>query len=291
MRKGTYKRYLLILPAGLLFLSMVIFPIIFTFYSSFHSWRGLGFDMNFVGFNNYLIVFKDQRFINALENNLIWMVAFIVFPVFFGFILALILNTKLKGENFFKVLFYFPGVISFIVIGIIFSMIFNSAHGMINEFLRAIGLGKFALSWLNSRFLGLFSVIIAGSWQYIGFCMILFLVGLKNIPLDVIEAAEIDGVNFFQKVIHIIIPILRPVTTIVIGLTIINSIRVFDMVYAMTRGGPSQSTEVLGLLMYNKAFSGQQWGLGATYGVIMFLLTSVLGISYIYQMTKKEISY
>ena len=291
MKKQVYRRYLLILPGGLLFLSMVLFPIFFTIYASFFRWKGVGFEMNFIGLKNYISIFSDPRFINALENNFIWMAGFILLPVAFGFILALVLNTGLKGENVFKAAYYFPGVISFVVIGIIFTLIFNNSHGMLNEFLRTIGLDRLALPWLGSRFLGIFSLIIAGSWQYLGFCMVLFLAGLRNIPLDILEAADIDGVNYFQKVFHMIIPMLRPVTTVVVGLSLINSIRVFGLVYVMTKGRPGYSTEVIGLLMYNKAFVEQRWGLGSSYGVIMFIMTSVFGLLYINQMMRGEIKY
>lgn len=291
MFNRKYMKYVLILPAGLLFSSMVIFPIFFTLYASFFSWRGLGFKMNFTGLTNYKIIFRDPRFINALENNLIWMIAYLIIPVLLGFILALMLNKGFKGENIFKSGFYFPGVISFIAIGIIFTFVFSPSHGMVNTFIRFIGLENFVQNWLGERFLAIFSIIIAGSWQYLGFCMVLFLAGLRNIPLDILEASDIDGVNYFQKVIHIIIPLLKPVITIVVGITIINSIRVFDLVFAMTKGGPSNSTEVLGLLMYNKAFTEQQWGLGSSYGVIMFILTSFLGLLYIRQMMKGEDIY
>ena len=288
--KETFKKYLMILPAGLVYLSMVLFPIGFTFYASVCSWKGAGFEMKYIGLYNYIHIFKEPRFLTALENNFIWMFAYLIIPVLFGFIIALILTNGLRGENLFKAGFYIPGVISFIVIGLMFTFVFDSTNGMINDFLKVIGLGKFALPWLGTRSLGLFSVIMAGSWQYVGFCMVVFLAGLRNIPLDVLEAADIDGANYFQKVIHIMIPLLRPVITVVVGITIINSVRIFDVVYTMTKGGPANSTEVLGLLMYSKAFQDQQWGIGSAYGVIMFIMTSVFGLTYIKQMIRAEVA-
>jgi len=294
-KKHNYRKnlplYFMVSPAFIMILILILFPIIFTFISSFYSWRGIGFEMKFAGFQNYIYMFKDARFLNALKNNLIWIIMYLIIPTGGGFFLALMLNTNLKGQTFFKAVFYMPGVISFVVVGIIFSLIFNSTHGMINEVLKAIHLDFLTQSWLGSPALALPSVIIASSWQYVGFCMVIYLAGIQAIPQEVLEAADVDGIKFYQKVIHIIIPLLKPVNIVVIMITLINSIRVFDLVYVMTRGGPYNASETIGFLMYKVSFGSLLWGEGGAYGVFIFLLTSIPAIIYVRHMLKSETSY
>ncbi len=289
MRKNkNWILYILLIPAYLMIAFVLIFPIGFTFYASLFNWMGEGFSMKYTGLQNYIRMLKDPVFINSFINNVIWIVLYLIIPMVGGFLLALLLNTNLKGQTFFKVTFYLPGVISFVVVGIIFSLIFNSTHGMLNEFLRSLKLNFLAKSWLGKRLTALPCIIIASSWQYIGFCMIVYLAGMQALPLEVLEAAEVDGVNRFQKIFHIIIPLLRPVNIVVIMITLINSIRVFDIVYVMTEGGPFRSTETIGYTMYSKAFRSLLWGEGSAYAVFIFLLTTIPAVIYVRHMLQKE---
>ncbi|MBM3702045.1 MAG: sugar ABC transporter permease [Actinobacteria bacterium] len=292
MRKfKNYQLYLLMIPAYAMIALIIFFPIGFTVYASLLRWRGEGFDMKFIGLQNYIDMFNDPRFLNSLYNNIIWIILYLILPMIGGFVLALLLNTNLKGQTFFKVVFYLPGVISFVVVGIIFSLIFNSSHGMLNEILRALHLDILAKQWLGSRLLALPSIIIASSWQYVGFCMILYLAGLQSIPMDVLEAAEVDGAKFHQKVFKVIIPLLKPVNVVVVMITLINSIRVFDLVYVITHGGPFRATETIGFVMYDVSFRALLWGEGSAYGVFIFLLTTIPSIIYVRHMLKTEVSY
>jgi ABC-type sugar transport system permease subunit len=287
----NFSFIVLLTPAFFMILLVILFPIVFTFFTSLFSWRGIGFEMKFIGLQNYFSMFKDPRLLNALKNNVIWIIMYLILPTVGGFILALMLNTNLKGQTFFKVVFYLPGVISFVVVGIIFSLIFNSSHGMLNETLKALNLDFLAKKWLSSEILALPCVIIASSWQYIGFCMILYLAGMQAIPSEVLEAADVDGVKFYQKIFHIIIPLLKPVNIVVVMITLINSIRVFDLIYVMTRGGPYNSSETIGFLMYKVAFERLLWGEGSAYGVLIFLLTAIPGIIYVRYMLADETKY
>ena len=283
--------YILLFPAFFMMALIIFFPIAFTFYISFFRWGGEGFKMNFTGFQNYIDMFRDTRFLNALVNNIFWVILYLIIPVIGGFLLALLLNSNLKGLTVFKTIFYLPGVISFVVVGVIFRLIYDPSHGLVNEILKFLHLAFLARPWLGSRFVGLLSLIIASSWQYIGFCMILFLAGMQSLPLEVFEASEIDGANFYQKVVHIMIPLLKPVSIVVIMITLINSIRVFDLIYIMTKGGPLQATETIGFLMYEKAFRQHVYGEGAAYGIFIFLLVTIPSIIYVRNMLKTEEEY
>jgi raffinose/stachyose/melibiose transport system permease protein len=289
LEKRPAVLYLMMLPAFLIVCSIIVFPLLSTIYTSFFYWKGQGFAMSFVGFENYANIFGDPRFLNAIKNNVLWLAMYLVVPVLIGFVLAVLLNTDVRGQNTFKSIFYFPGVISFIATGIIFSLIFNNRSGLINEALRSIGLEGLATSWLSSRFFALPSIVVASSWQYVGFCMVLFLAALQQVPRELVEAADMDGARFHQKIISIILPAIRPVTTVIIVITIINSIRVFDLVFVMTGGGPANMTEVVGLLMYQKSFTNLLWGEGSSYGVIMLLMTSIPALLYVRTMLKREV--
>jgi raffinose/stachyose/melibiose transport system permease protein len=287
VQRRTAVLYLMMLPAMLIVFSIVVFPLLSTIYTSFFYWKGQGFSMRFVGLENYQKIFTDARFLNALKNNILWLLMYLVVPVLVGFALAMLLNTDVPGQNAFKSFYYFPGVISFIATGIIFSLIFHR-NGLINQVLRLIHLDALTAAWLSSRFVALPAIAIASSWQYVGFCMVLFLAAIQQVPPELIEAADMDGAGMPSKILKIILPYIRPVTTVVIVITIINSIRVFDLVYVMTGGGPAGMTEVIGLLMYQKSFTDLLWGEGASYGVIMLLLTSIPAVLYVRTMLKNE---
>lgn len=290
-RSKNLPLYILVVPALFMVALTIFFPLGFTFFISLFRWRGIGFDMKFTGIKNFITMFSDPRFLNAAENNVIWIVLYLLIPVILGFVLALILNTNLKGLTVFKVIYYLPGVISFVVVGMIFRLIFFGNHGMLNEVLNSLNLSFLTNQWLGSRLLGLPSILIASSWQYIGFCMILFLAGMQTLPKEALEASEIDGAKFYQKVFHVIIPLLKPVNIVVIMVTLINSIRVFDLIYVITYGGPLQATETIGFLMYEKSFRQHMFGEGAAYGVFIFLLTVIPAIIYVRNMLRSEIEY
>jgi len=290
-KNRNYVLYLWMLPALLWVSIIIIYPLGSTIYTSFFHWKGQGFAMRFVGLQNYVEVFNNMRFVNALKNNMIWLILYLVVPVLLGFFLAMLLNTGLRGETIFKSIFYFPGVISFVAVGIVFSLIYTNRNGMLNELLKFMNLDSLTTSWLASKIFALPVIVLASSWQYSGFCMVLFLAGLQQVPQELIEASEIDGANFFQRLRFIILPTIRPVTSIVILITIINSIRIFDLVLVMTGGGPGQMTEVIGLLMYRETFTNQSWGIGATYGVVMLTLIAIPSLLYVKNMLKKEEKY
>jgi raffinose/stachyose/melibiose transport system permease protein len=280
--------YLMMLPALLIVCSIIVFPLLSTLYTSFFYWKGQGFSMRFVGLDNYRAIFADPRFLNAIKNNIIWLVLSLIIPVLCGFVLAMLLNTDVSGQNIFKAIFYFPGVISFVSTGIIFSLIYYNKSGLLNTVLRLLGLKALAMNWLASPWTALPAVVLASSWQYIGFCMVLFLAAVQQVPIELLEAADMDGARILRKVRSIIVPIIKPVTAVVIIITMINAMRVFDLIYIMTAGGPANMTEVIGLLMYQKSFTDLLWGIGASYGVIMLIMTSIPAILYVRMMLRGE---
>jgi len=181
-----------------------------------------------------------------------------------------------------------PNVFRLIVIAVIWSWVYEPNLGILNTFLRAIGLGFLSRAWLANQSTALFSIIIAASWQLTGYSMVLFLAGLRNIPPELIEAAKLDGANSWQSFWHVIFPMLRAVRTVVIGTILINSFRVFDLVFAMTKGGPGNASNVLAMFMYREAFLKYRMSYGSTIAVIQFVIILIIMVVYLWRAMKAE---
>ena len=217
-----------------IYITIVIVPLLSSFFYSFTDWNGFRHDYNWVGFDNFTKVFSDKLFVGAIENTVIWMAAAIIIPVGVGLFLALLLHEGIWGANFYKSLFYLPICLSLAVIGQVWIWIYQPNWGLINTVLRLFELDHLTLAWLANPKTALASVILAWSWQQIGLAMVIFLAGLTSIPSELTEAAEIDGASYFQSLIHVVIPLLSPATVVIIALSIINSLKSFDIVYMMT---------------------------------------------------------
>lgn len=275
------------LPIGLYGL-FVIGTMLYSFYLSFTNWDGVSRSYKFIGFTNYIDLFKSPEFYNALKNNIIWVIISLALPMLLGLLLAVLVDRKVKGENIFKSIFYLPMTLSFIVIGIIWSWVYEPKMGLLNTLLRGIGLGFLARGWIASKTTALYSIIIAASWQLTGYSMILYLAGLRNIDIEVIEASKIDGANEWQCFWRVIYPLLSPVRVVVIATTIINAFRVFDLVFAMTQGGPGGASMVLAMYMYQESFWRYRMAYGSSIAVIQFIIVLIVMIVYLKQATKEE---
>lgn len=287
IRKINIGPVLFSLPALLIFLSMIVYPMGFTIFISFFNWRGVGQERTFVGIKNYITILSDPRTWNALTNNIIWMILLLIVPTVLGFLIAILVDKNIKGEWFFKSAFYIPGVISLVAGGIIFSLIFKGQGGLINEILGWFS-SDLSIELLNNPTFAIYTTIVAGIWQQTGFCMVLFLAGLRGISIELLEASYIDGANSFGSTRYIVIPLLVPVISIVVIFNILVALKSFDLVYIMTKGGPVNSSEVLGFLMYHTAFTKQLWGEASVLGIIIFILTSIFGIFYVRTISRLE---
>lgn len=267
----------------------VIAPTFYTFYLSLTNWDGLTANMDWLGLANYQRLFSDPVFWTSLKNNLIWLLIFITIPLALGLALAMVFNGNIKGDRWFKVSFYSPMVLSFVVIGLIFSWLYHPRAGLINSTLRALGVGARDLpGWLADPDLAIYCIIVAASWRQVGYVMLLYLAGLKNIDSTLLDAAQVDGANGWNLFRHIIFPLLAPVTVIVVVISIIDSLRAFDLVYVMTRGGPANASQVLANFMYIESFNNYQMGYGAAIAVILFLISLVFIIGYLARMMQEE---
>ena len=282
--------YLFLIVPILIYLVWVIGPMFYTFYLSLTNWDGLTAP-EFIGLKNFIKLFDDKVFYISLQNNIKWLLAFITIPVVLGLGLAMALNRAIPGEKFFKMSFYMPMVLAMVVSGLIWGWMFHPSGGLINSFLVWTGLVEKGPGWLSDRDLVLWSIIMVAVWRQVGYVMVLYLAGLKSINPQLLEAATVDGASGWQVFWRIILPLLAPVTVIVLVISVIDSLRAFDLVSVMTRGGPANASSVLANFMYIESFNNYKMGYGAAIAVILFFLSLIFIFIYLWRVMKDEMEY
>lgn len=282
--------YLFLLIPVVIYLVWVIGPMFYTFYLSLTDWNGLT-SPTFIGLRNYERLFQDKVFFLSLKNNLKWLLAFVTIPVALGLLLAMALNKSIPGEKIFKMSFYMPMVLAMVVSGLIWGWLYHPKGGLINTFLVATGLFEKGPSWLSDRDIVLYSIIIVAIWRQVGYVMVLYLAGLKSINPQLLEAAHIDGATGWQTFWRILLPLLTPVTIIVLVISVVDSLRAFDLVSVMTRGGPANASSVLANFMYIESFNNYKMGYGAAIAVIIFLISLGFIFLYLWRVMQDELEY
>ena len=278
--------WLFLAPVVLVFTLYVIAPIFQSIAISFYDWDGLG-DKKFIGFANYVELWTDPDFWVSLKNNLIWFFGFLL-SVPAGLFMALFLNQKVFGIRLVKSLFFFPFVISQVVIGLIFTWFYNPSFGLVGDILKFFGFN--AISILSDERYVTYGIVVAGIYPQIAYTMILYLTGLNNLRPDLIEAGRLEGAKGWSLLWHVILPQLRPATFIAVVVTIIGSLRSFDMISIMTSGGPYGQSRVLAYYMYEKALSeyGYRMGYGTAIATVLFLITLVYILFFIFRIYRQE---
>ena len=226
--------------------------------------------------------------IRAAINNVIWTVVTIAVPVVLGLALAVTLNGKVRGKPILRMLFYTPGVLPLVAVASIWGWLYNPDYGAVNEFLRLIGLDSLAQPWLGQNSTALAAVMVPAIWLRTGFPMLLYLAALQGIPQDQYEAATMDGATRSQQFWHITMPNLKPAHYIVLALSLIDSFKVFDLIYATTYGGPGTATQVMGTWMYFNVFQYYQAGYGTAIAVVITLVAIAVSIPYVLSQTKEH---
>jgi len=278
--------WLFLAPGILIFLLYVIIPIFQSIWISFYEWDGLG-PKTWVGLNNYADLLTDDSFYTSLKNNVIWLLLYLL-AIPAGLAVALFLNQTVAGIRLYKSLFFFPFVISQVVVGLIFTWFYAPGFGMLPHIIKALTGSEIAIL-ADDRF-ATYGVIAAGLWPQTAYCMILYLTGLNNISSEQVEAARMDNAKGWSMLWHIIIPQLRPATFIALVVTVIGALRSFDLISIMTVGGPYGSTRVLSYFMYEQALSeyGTAMGYGAAIAVVLFAIMLVFISLFIVRMLSQE---
>ena len=294
--KINWTPYLFLAVPLIIYLVWIIGPMLYTFYLSLTDWDGISPEAKYIGLNNFDTLFSSlgkrlpSAFQFSLLNNLKWLLIFITVPVAVGLGLAVLLNQGIRGDRFFKMGIFLPQVLSFAVIALLWAWVYNPRAGLINSFLTGLGVAD-PPAWLADKQLAIWAIIFAASWRQIGYIMILYVAGLKNVDPTLLEAAKVDGAGKWRTFRSITFPLLAPITAIVVVISIIDSLRSFDMVWIMTRGGPGNASNVLAVLMYIQAFNNYKMGLGAATAVVLFAISFVFIVVYLSRIMKDELEY
>ncbi len=278
LRAGELGKYfvIFILPALIIYLLFSIIPFLYTIYYSFTDYTDMNpINLHFVGLKNYIKVLQTPVMLAAIKNSVIYAILLTGFQTLLGLPLAFVLNQKLKSRNLLRAIFFFPAVFSSLIIGYLWNFIMSSSDfGLINNILHQLGLGT--LNFFTSKN-ALYSVILTQIWQWTGWAMVIFLANLQSISPDLYEAAEIDGANGLKKFMYVTLPLMCPSVKIVIVTGLIGGMKVFDIIYSMTSGGPGDATQTVMTVMMKKGISEGFYSTGSAFGVCFFII--VLAIS------------
>ena len=291
MKKAKlHVRLIYMLPALVLFIGMVVAPVGMSLYNSFFDWNGIN-DKIFIGLSNFKEIIHDEVVKNALINTLKMTFVSTCLQLPIGMLIALVVSSKkVKGKKFFQSIYFLPVILSASIVGILWTQIYDPNQGLFNVFLGKIGMENLQHAWLREPGTALGAVMIVMLWFYVGNYVLIYYSSLQSIPSDIIEYAELDGVLPIVRFFKIQLPLIWPTIQLTTMLVIVNSLRYFDLVYIMTKGGPNHSTDVLATVIVQEAFDSMRMGYGSAISMFLFLLGTVF-ILIVNKLMKKESIY
>jgi multiple sugar transport system permease protein len=269
--RKNWSAYLFIAPGLIHFAIFTVFAVGFAFYISFHEWNIIKPDKPFVGLENYVQLFDDPRFLRAVTNTLTFMVG-VPLGLASGLSVALLLNTKVRGQAIYRTLFYIPVVTPLVVSSIIWKWVYQGDYGLLNYYLLKFGIIEQKIVWLADPDLALPALIIMMIWGGTGSTMVIYLAGLQSIPEEMYDAAKVDGANSLQRLLFITIPLLRPTTFFLLITSVIGTFQIFTEVYIMTNGGPLNRTTTIGYYLYTTAFRQLDMGYATAMAFVLFAM-------------------
>lgn len=282
-KKST--KIIMIMPAVILFTVFFLAPIFISVYYSFTDFSGIG-AAKFIGFKNYQVLLKDKFFFIALKNTFIILIGITITILPLSFIVALLLEKPFRGSGAVQSMIFAPNVIAPILVGLIWLFILDPKMGMINAILRSIGLSDYQQQWIGGKTLTPYSVAFVYLWQVLGFYTTINMAGLRSIPADIYEAAEIDGANYFQRIRKITIPMMKNTIVINTILIITGGFKIFETVKQLTNGGPNHMSDVLVTYMYDTTFTSSRYGYGMAIATVSFVLCLIFSIIYLVNVGK-----
>ena len=290
-RNEIYPRYFTY-GALVLYITIFIIPAVAGLGLAFTDWNRYSSDINFVGLENFEILISSSgtdNYLSYIQNTLVFALGTIILKTIFGLLLALLLHNGVKlFSSIYRVLVFLPAILPMVVIGILFKSILHPRTGIVNEFLRTIGLDSLTQAWLVDPDIAMPTIIGVDTWKGVGYIMVILLAGLQAIPDEYYEAAEIDGANALSKLMHITIPLLMPAITVTTVLNILHALKVFDIVYVLTNGGPGHTTEVVYTSIFRE-FSRGRFGVGTAISSIMFVVMVFIGYFVIRLMSRDQL--
>ncbi len=283
---GTGWYVLFILPLLFIFTTVVIIPFFIGIGYSFFSWDGLPLNPKvFVGFDNFKNLILDKRFFNTALNTTIFTLLSVIAINVIGLIFALVVTTKLKVRNIARTMLFMPYLIGGLILGYIWKFILGDAFAKIGEILP----NSIFFNWLlNPRF-ALISLVVVATWQMAGYIMIIYITGIQSIPDDVIEAAKVDGAGFFSTLFRIKFPLIMPSFTVCLFFSLSNCFKIFDVNFSLTRGGPSNATEMFAMNIYNEIFSLNHYGYGQAKAIIFLIIVAIITLLQVFITKRREV--
>ncbi|MFE2736290.1 carbohydrate ABC transporter permease [Streptomyces sp. NPDC059349] len=272
--------FLFTVPGLILFLVFVAVPILYAGYVSLFNWGGFGSPSDFVGVDNFTRLFQDPVFLGDLWRGLLLVALSLGLQLPFALAMAVLLNQKLRGRAVYRMLFFAPYVLSEVITGVLFSMIFAPDSGLADKVLGAVGLDGVGGLWFAGQSTVMATLFLVMTWKYFGFHMMLLLAGLQGIPAELTEAARIDGANAWQRFHNITLPLLGPTIRMSIFLSVIGAIQLFDLVWVVTQGGPDHHSETMAVTMFQFGFKRYQMGYASAISIVMFLISLVFALFY-----------
>lgn len=270
--KRTFTPYLFVLPNIAIFGVFIVLPAILGFIYSLHKYDGLN-DMKFIGIANYMSLLTDQTFWSVLGNTFLYAGTAVPLLFIFSLAISLLLAQEIRMKGLFRAIYYWPVMISFIIVGLTWKWIFGSSFGILNYMLEQVGLP--AVGWLTDSFWAKVSVIVATLWSRIGFYMVIFIAGLQAIPNDYYEAARIDGASRLRIFFKITLPLLKPTSLLVLILTMIDAFKQYPLMFALTSGGPGKATTYMVQYIYEIGFQKMELGLASAMSVVLFIIIGI----------------
>jgi len=290
MMRKEWTAYLFLLPSLLQFAVLLVFPVLFSFYLSFHEWNILEPAKPFVGLDNYSRLLGDRRVRQAIVNTIYYTVVSVPATLFCGLLVALLLNNQIRGRGLFRAMYYLPGVTSAVAVAVVWKWIFNGDFGLINYYLMQLGLISEPIRWLTDPNLAMPAVIMVSVWGGVGGCMIIYLAGLQAIPEEMYDAAKVDGAGPIRMLFSITIPLLAPATFFLLITSIIGAFQQFGLPYLLTAGGPVGRTTTIAYYLYTSAFRNFEMGYAAAMSYVLFAMIFVFTLLHM-RFSYRDINY
>ena len=280
-----------IVPSLIIYGVLVIYPYIQAFYLSLTFWRGVSKNIEFIGLSNFQKLVNDPVFWLSMRNNLTFLVLGGLGTLVVALLIAAVLTSNVRGREVYRVVYFFPYAMSVVAVAVLWMFIYNPQFGILKNFMKAIGLGALTRPWLGDSETALYAVILTFIWASVGFYMVLFMAGIQNIPVDLQDAARVDGASRLQGFVNVTMPLLWEVVKTATVFAIIGGLNQFALTQIMTMGGPSHSSEVVGTYLYAKAFNENNFGYGASMAVSLFILTLAITLLSQRFMRREVIEY
>ncbi|MFP4662666.1 MAG: carbohydrate ABC transporter permease [Halanaerobiales bacterium] len=285
MNKSRLSYWLFVGPSLLAFIIVVLIPLLVGIFYSFTDWNGIRGNVSFVGLVNYTALLGDKGFRESFLFTSLFTIASVTVINILGFSLALLVTRGLKISNLLRTIFFMPNLIGGLILGFIWQFIFTKGFASLGEL---TGQG-WLMGWLSNQETGFWGLVILMSWQMSGYLMVIYVAAIQNIPQELVEASDIDGANAWARIRHIIFPLVRPAFTVSLFLTLSNSFKIYDQNLSLTGGGPSNSTQMLAMNIYNTAFRFNRFGQAQAKAVIFFIVVSLITLTQVYITRRGEV--